>query len=442
MTRPPAARRRRQLGFTLVELMVALGLSMILAIVLLKMQAALGQQRMRTSDISERDAELRAAMDAMTQDMSSAAYLFGDMTQPCDAIFAYNNGNYFVHHPVDAVPATNGAVMGFAPSLTLNYPTDTTPSDVLVLTSSTNAGAYNDTVAPQLAGDPSSGTDPINSGNMKLVVGSKTAPVAGHAALLEAGIVNPTTARTQSACFRVPVTAYNAATSTVTSTSGTTMPAGYGGFNTPLATYGFGTLGNGQLLAAPKFVDIGATGTTTPTQVTTAYYIACNNNNCSTSFPVLMKAQYDLTNDAIVQGTTPQQVAAGVVSLQVRFYDAGTTAPIPVAPAWLSAASVTAKGAWCRVSSVRMAIVTRSLTDDPDGNYTWSPTKLTPGTSDGQWIQPKLLYQGTYAMTDAFKDVPVATAMKHRRYLLQVQEIAARNTILANPSLATTTPTC
>jgi len=431
MTRPPAARRRRQRGFTLVELMVALGLSMILAIVLLKMQAALGQQRVRTTDIAERDAELRAAMDSMTQDMSSAAYLFGDMTQPCDAIFAYNGGTYFVHHPVDAVPAATGSVMGFAPSLTLNYPVDATPSDVLVLTSSTNAAAYNDTVAPQIPGDPSSTTNPIATGTMKLVVGSKTPPVTGHAALLEAGIQNPATGRTQSACFRVPVTAYTAATSTVTSASGTTMPAGYDGFNTPLAAYGYGTLGNGQLLAAPKFVDIGATGTTTPTQVTTAYYVACNNNNCSSSFPVLMKAQYDLANDALVQGTTPQQVAAGVVSLQVRFNVAG---------AWKTAANVTTAADWCRVSSVRLAIVTRSLSDDPDLNYSWKPTALTPGTSSGTYIQPSLLFPGMTG--DAFKDVPVPTAMQHRRYLLQTQDIAARNTILANPSLATSTPTC
>lgn len=428
MTRTPAARRRRQAGFTLVELMVALGLSMILAIVLLKMQAALGQQRMRTSDIAERDAELRAAMDAMTQDMSSAAYLFGDMTQPCDAIFAYNNGTYFVHHPVDAVTAANGAVMGFAPSLTLNYPTDTTPSDVLVLTSSTNAGAYNDTIAPQIPGDPSSTTNPISTGSMKLVVGSKTAPVTGHAALLEAGIQNPTTGRTQSACFRVPVTAYTAATSTVTSSAGATMPAGYDGFNTPLAAYGYGTLGNGQLLAAPKFVDIGATGTATPTQVTTAYYIGYNNGNAA-SFPVLMKAQYDLANDAMVQGTTAQQVAAGVVSLQVRFNVAGS---------WKTSANVTAAGDWCRVSSVRLAIVTRSLADDPDTGYAWNGTALTPGSTTA--VKPSALFPGMTG--DAFRDVPVPTAMQHRRYLLQTQDIAARNTILANPSLATGTPTC
>lgn len=399
-----ASRRRTALaGFTLVELMVALGLSMILAIVLLKMQAALGMQRVRTSDIAERDSELRAAMDVITQDISSTAYLFGDMTQPCDAVFSYDNGTYFTRHQVDAAPAVANGTLGFATGLTINYPTDTTPSDVLIVTTSSDASNFNDAVAPQLTGDPTSTTNPIGTGIMKISIGSKTAPTQGHVALLEAAIQNAA-GTTQNACFRVPLTLYTSAASTYAS-SGTYMPSTfYAGFQAPLTAAGFGTLGNGQLLNNPKFIDIGAPGTATPTQLTTAYYIDNNNGG----FPVLMRSQWNLLDDKPVG--TAQQIAAGVVSLQARFNVGGGV--------YETAATATANGDWGKVCSVRIALVTRSINDDPDPLYAWTGTKLTPG--DASHVTPGA----------PFSQITIPDAFKHRRFILQTTELAVRNSLL------------
>ncbi len=404
MKRHAPRSRIQDAGFTLVELMVALGLSMILAIVLLKMQAALGQQRMRTSDIAERDSELRAAMDIITQDMSSSAYLFGNMTQPCDAIFSYKNSQYFTRHQVDAIAAANGSAMNFATSFSLNYPTDSTPSDVLLLTTSSDSSSFNDTTAPLINGDPASTTVPLTTGIMKLSVGSQTAPVAGHTALLGAAIPNTTGSGSQFACFRVPITTYTPLTSLVTS-SGTLMPTTfYNGFQSSLAAAGFGALGAGELLNNPKFVDIGAVSPATPTQTTTAYYI-----DGSGAFPVLMRSQWSLLDDTAVG--TPQQVAAGVVSLQARFNVGGGT--------YQTAATTTANGQWSKVCSVRVALITRSLNDDPDPNYTWAPTQLTPGN-----LATKTIIPGA-----PFSNVVIPTAMLHRRFLLQTTELAVRNSL-------------
>lgn len=400
MTRTASYRRIAQAGFTLVELMVALGLSMILAIVLLKMQAALGQQRMRTSDIAERDAELRASMDIITQDMSSTAFLFGNMTQPCEAIFSYNGAgtaHYFTRHQVDAIAASSGTAMNFATSLTLNYPPSSTPSDVLVITSSNDASQFNDAIASLNRGDQNSATNPFTTGTMQLAI-DQTPPVVGHTALVEAAIQNAA-GTYQNACFRVPVTA-NPSVNVYTS-SGTLMPPTfYAGFQPSLTAAGFGTLGNGQLLASPKYVDIGAPAS--PTQTTTAYYI-----DNSGAFPVLVRSQWSVLDDTAIG--TPQQVAAGVVSLQARFNTGSGN--------YLTAAAVTSGGLWNQVCSVRVAIVTRSISDDPDPNYVWTPTAITPGTATS--VVPG----------SPFSAVPVATAFQHRRFLLQTTELAVRNSL-------------
>ena len=70
-------RNLRQAGFTLIELMVALALSLVLAIALLVMQVNLGKNTMRTADVGVRDVQARAAMDLITQDISDAGFLFG-----------------------------------------------------------------------------------------------------------------------------------------------------------------------------------------------------------------------------------------------------------------------------------------------------------------------------------------------------------------------------
>ena len=121
-------------GFTLIELMVALLLSLVLGIALLKMQGKLGEQTVRTADVGVRDTQARAAMDQITKDLSGAGFLFGGTQSFCSVLMTYNSAvaGYFMHHPADGQAAVTGAKMMFAPSLTLNYPPSgsSIPSDV------------------------------------------------------------------------------------------------------------------------------------------------------------------------------------------------------------------------------------------------------------------------------------------------------------------------
>jgi type IV pilus assembly protein PilW len=416
MTSTASRRRTAQAGFTLIELMVALGLSMILAIVLLKMQAALGQQRMRTSDIAERDTEVRAAMDVITQDMSGTAFLFGNSPTQCDAIFSYYSApggpRFFTRHQVDAIAASNGATMNFASNLTLNYPTGSMPSDVLVITSANDASNFNDTSSPINAG-MSAATDPLNTGVMQLAV-RQTAPVVGHMAIVEASMPKPGTVPQTflNACIRVPVS--EAAAGNTFKSYGVYMPTNfYAGFQPSLTAAGFGTLGNGELASSAKFIDVGLAGAgAAATQTTTAYYIDNNNG----SFPVLMRSRWNLLDDTAIG--TPQQVAAGVVSLQARFNTGLGN--------YQTAAAVSAANLWSQVCSVRVAIVTRSINDDPDPSYVWTPTTITPGTA--ALVKPALAMTWGSGSTQ-FSDVPVSSDMQHRRFLLQTTELAIRNTL-------------
>ena len=110
-----------------------------------------------------------------------------------------------------------------------------------------------------------------------------------------------------------------------------------------------------------------------------------------------MRAQYSLLND--VQVVAPQQIAAGVVSLQARF-NVG-------AGRYLDAATVTANNFWDRVCNVRVAVVTRSLYDDPDAGYVWTPTALTPGIATA--VQPAAA-QNWAVDSVPFTAVPVTAA--------------------------------
>jgi hypothetical protein len=141
-----------------------------------------------------------------------------------------------------------------------------------------------------------------------------------------------------------------------------------------------------------------------PTQVTTAYYI-----DNSGSFPLLMRSQWSLLDDTAIG--TPQQIAAGVVSLQVRFNVGGGS--------YLTSAAVTSGGQWSSVCSVRVAVIGRSLNDDPDPSYSWTPTSITPGSATK--ISP-----GT-----PFADYSIPDAFRKRRYLLETTELAVRNTLWA-----------
>jgi len=399
-----SAIRRREGGFTLVELMVALLLSLLLAVAMLKMQTKMASQTMRVSDTGTRDTQARAAMDLITRDLSSAGFLVGNSQFPCDALITYHSGaGYFAHHSVDAFASVTGTTMNFAPTLVMNYPPAAAaaglPSDVLVTLASKNTAQFSDT-NPVLMADGSGGT-PLTNGTLSL----KSAPtnmVVGDAAIVQAPI-----GTTGVACMRVPVSAI--AGTVITSSGGTTMPTGfYNGFVAPVAAAGFASALTTVGIQNSSVVDIGTTATATSTQLQTVYYI-----DGSGAFPVLMRAQYSLVDDSVV--TAPQPIAAGVVALRVSFgVDPGNTGAVT---AYQSGAQVTAANNWGNVRSARIALVTRTINDDPNADNTGyaGPTTIPIGPSVGaSWF-------GSIT-------VPAST----HRYVVNTTEVAYRNWLWRN----------
>ncbi len=400
-TSNPSARRvarHAAAGFTLVELMVALLLSLLLAVAVLKMQTKMASQTMRVADTGTRDTQTRAAMDLITRDLSSAGFLLGDLSHSCPAVLTYDSGTatgYFAHHAVDSLVATSSSKMAFAPSLTLNYPAGTSSmvaSDVLVVMGTTAATQFNNVLpnAAAVAGNP------LVTGVVKM---SKTNGfVKGDAAIMQLLLGNDLP------CVRVPVSDFTA-NSSMTSTGGTIMPsASYNGFVTPLATAGFSTALTNTGIYTSKVVDIGTA--TTTTQLFTVYYV-----DGSGSFPVLMRAQYSLADDSVV--TAPQPIAAGVVSLRVSYGVDPTGAGS--ATAYEEAAQVTTNKHWSVVRSVRVALVARTINDDPVADTTTTyaaPTSIAIPASapvSGAWF------------------ASISVPASHHHYTVNTTEVAYRN---------------
>jgi type IV pilus assembly protein PilW len=396
--RHPASCRAAHGGFTLIELMVALLLSLVLGVALLKMQGKLSQQTVRTADVGVRDTQARAAMDQITKDLSGAGFLFGGTQNFCSVLMTYNNAvaGYYMHHPADGLAAVTGATMMFAPSLTLNYPPagSSIPSDVLVITGSQATTNFNDNTYPMQRVKINNTYTPMTTGVLPLE--SATGFTSGDIGILQVPVGG------KRACLRVPLTM---AANVVTS-AGTLMPgAFYTGFSGQMLAAGFSdVLSNAAIQQAEAaMVDMGAPAT--PVQTTTAFYV----DKGIGSFPVLMRATYSLLDDTLIG--TPQPIAAGVISLQVRFgVDPGSTGAVTE---YETAAKVTANKYWDFVRSIKIAMVTRTLSDDAD------LADVTTVT-----VADKLPAMSP----DPFIDLTGLTETK-RRYVVHKIEVASRNVL-------------
>jgi prepilin-type N-terminal cleavage/methylation domain-containing protein len=350
MISSPRSRMSAQAGFTLVELMVALGLSMLLGVALIKMQSSMSKQTMVNSDVGLRDTQSRAAADLLTQDLSSAGFLFGNTETHCAALMTYNTAGYFIGHRVDAVPASTTATLPFAPSLTLNYPSGneaSVSSDVLVIQTNTSASLFSDTNNPIIKTIPSTTLLPMTTG--VLPVQSTTGLTVSDAAVVETPMTNKVL------CMRVPIKT-TATDTSMTSSVNATMPGNfYAGFAAQTAAAGFtGTLTNAELYQS-HVTDIG--NVTSSTGQNIVYYIQ---KTGTPALPTLMRAAYSAVDDSLMTGS-PQAIAVGVIALQVRFgVDSGG------AVSYFTAAQVTTNKTWDSVVSTRVALISRTITPNAD----------------------------------------------------------------------------
>jgi prepilin-type N-terminal cleavage/methylation domain-containing protein len=394
---------RQQAGFTLVELLVAMLVSLVLAGALVLLQAKLGQQGVRTQDVASRDDQARSAMDLVVQDLSGAGFLFGGTPNYCNALFTYNSasgGGVVASHVVDAVAASSGATVAAVPSLVLNYPPSGIPSDVLLITSSIDAQYFSDSVsfsnpsAPPSPSDPNP-PQPLTDGKVPLT--QLQGLNSGDTAIVQVPDPDTSSTAVRMACFRVPISSFYGTNSGIQSAAGTTFPGTfYNAFVSTVTSAGFETALSNGLIFQGFVSDIGSVSTSR--LIRTVYYV-----DNSGTFPALVRRTYSLVDDSQISSTT---IAAGVISLQVRFgVDVGNTGAVTE---YDTAALVTSGKKWDYVRSVKVWIVTRTLADDPSttNQYT-APATITAPTS--------------------FSDITVPTDKTHRRYASQVTEIALRS---------------
>ena len=404
-TRPSAA------GFTLVELLVALVLSLLLGVAMLKMQGSLAQQTVRTVDSGVRDEQWRVAVDTLTRSVSSAGFLLGGTQKPCNEMFTFNSGagstsKFFTHHAVDSATASTGLKLQYATGLTLNYPPSgsTMPSDVLAVTASNDATGFNQGVSPVVAGFSNAAYTPSSTGLLPV---QSTTGLLPDVAVLQVGLSN------RIACIRTKMTLFGTASGSANITTGGTVtpPGFFNDFAPSLSAAGYPSVTDAAIFQG-QIVDMSPT----PSAITSVYYI----DGSTFQFPVLMRADYAFADDTL--SGTAQVVAAGVVSMQVRYgVDPGLTGAVT---AYEKASTVTTNNHWDVVRTVNILLVSRSLKDDnsraADGTTTYTAPAITIPTLAGG------------ASTDQFAAVPILTTptdFSKRHYAVNQFEIAERNVL-------------
>lgn len=424
-------RRRAQTGFTLVELLVAMVVSLTLAGALVLLQAKLGQQGARSTDIASRDDQASVGLDMISQDLSGAGFMMGGTQYPCNAIFTYSStaALYATHHAIDGMysPAS-GTTVPYAPLLVTDYPS-AGRSDVLAITAAADATRFPRTITSTDNVDPTASNvtpdNTISTGTVHLT--DVTGLNQGETALMQFPDSATSTANTKKwSCIRVPLTTVTGASQLVTSVPGATnFPAGgYASFNTTVTNAGFSGGVTNALLMAGRMLSLGSGGAAGSTRQQTIIYYVANNGG---SYPVLTRNVYNLADDSLVSSTA---VAAGVVTLQVLYgvdsvcvATPGSNTKTSGVTYYANATNVDSIDAWDCVRSVKVWVVTRTLTDDPSTTY--SDVSTIPAPTG-------FTLMTTPAADPGFTSYAVPTSFRKRRYTSQVVDIANRSLCNSN----------
>jgi Tfp pilus assembly protein PilW len=366
--------------------MVAVAIGLFLTVAMLVMQLKLIGQNTNTGDVRVRDNESRAALSLITNDLDSAGFLLSGLQYPCYGLLTYNpsypGGNYQVFYPVWGLSGASGLSLPFVvpgggntAGITLNYPSGANRSDVLVIAATINAVNFAPTSTPSFEMDDGAvAYKPTADGVLPLksttpADGSDLADVAvgDQAIVLAPNLTLPKAALSRSGralCMRVPVGAKGA--STITASGATMPPNSFAGYATQVASTGTTTpLVDAYLLDA-KIVDVVRTiaAPAVPNQRWLYVYFV---DAPPGSVPTLVRATIDATTDQELPNTR-LQIASGVVSFQVMF-GVDTTGGGAVT-AYQSGSALAANKTAGYVRSVKLAIVTRTLFDDPDAKVT------------------------------------------------------------------------
>ncbi len=404
--------RPRARGLTLVEMMVALALGLVVASVIVIVQAYLFRQNAVSSTEMASNNEARTALDMVSRDISSAGFLFGGLQSSCGVTLAYNSGGisssgFVSQYPVWAQAAASGGSLPVLNGPTLNYPPagSGVVDDVLVVTSALDASQFTNTSSPEIYlvqfGTTQSGSGngaisstqlPVDTLNLNNTQGIN----AGDSALLQVPM-NGTLV-----CLRIPIVSIGTATGQgatyIRSKPSSYMPTnGYSDFSAQLNAIGLPSLSN-PLLLQSRILDTGpAAASNERTQI---YYI----DRATYAWPTLMRMTVNTATDAILS-TTP--IAAGVVDMQVLF-GVGSGAVTQ----YLRWNQVIANGLTSEVRTAQLGLVLRSI--HPDVSY-HAPASITlPNPSLGP---------------ATFTAYPVQAAESQDHFAAYTTEIPIRNNL-------------
>ena len=412
-----------QHGFTLIEMMVALGIGLLLTLAILITQLNLSGQNMRSSDVAFRDNEARAALGVISQDVSNSGMLFGNSTLNCNYLLNYNK-NYattpFPHYRIMAKAGGAAATLPIAvtPTISFNYPAagSSNRSDILFLRVTPDATQLVDASNSIANTLPYPGILPLTSGSIPLT--SLGTIAAGDVGLLQvpvsAGGASPT-----EVCFRAPISSINAASTSFAATDATYMPANFfGGFTGTVSTLTGVTLTNNLISTSSKFIDLGTAANTN--QRVYVYYVA-DDDSASEPWPRLVRATINPLNDA--QIGNPQDIAAGVVSLQVLF-GLGSAAPsagtLGSVTSYVTGAALSGTPSNIPlVRTVKILLISRAVFSDPKYSNSAS-TALNTATF-------KVFDPG-----NGFTAYTPSTAEQQQRFTTQIVEIPIRNMLWSN----------
>ena len=418
----------RNSGFTLVELLVVMVIALVLILAVLIMQSHLTQANMQLTDTSQRNNQVRAAMNLLNYDVSNSLFMLNGTTPGCSVTLQYLGDR---PDPVTAIHAVTAqeqpAVLATTSTLKVASLSPNVfsakaiggsnvshmlsialvPTAVRAPSARMTEAFQYKVVLPDVATSPE--MDAVNAGVLPL---NSTEGIQADDALTL--LVD---ASRQRACLR-----FNAAdmrvpaldTSNTVKTYGTVrLPdsAHFGVFNAALLKAGFLTepLRNTQFVRA-KLKNDGPTSDAHHNLQNIAYYVARLPNSGEGTMPALVRATIKV--DGTLAGQ-PVPVAAGVVSLQALYgVDAAGLGTVTTYITWDQVTRAKLTG---QVRSVLLALVSRTLQSHPNNPLVQSVVIPSPNANTND---------ATFAPY-----FPANAAEQRDRYWVLTAEIALRNKI-------------
>lgn len=360
------SKKATEAGFTLVELMVAMTISLLVGLVVLEIQAQLYRKSFQLSMLTTRQNEERTALSLLLRDASTAGYGMDWGAPTCDVTLSYGNGQPQALYPVWSTPATSTSGIPFT-SLQTGYPAAGSgiSSDIFFTTvsPSLSSGQTGSTIRVTQFGttQSSSGLGAAHSSQLPLSLNEANNPGVSVGNTMQVRVE----LSGYEVCYQVPIAKITQTGQAlyVSSLPSNSMPSsGYSGFDSALSGVGISqTISDSDLLHSTVTSEGTSSGAA---DILTAYYVGY-----TSGMPALIRTQVNTATGAILSN---QPIAAGVVSLQTAYSTGNPSARV----SW---SSVQASGNVHNVQDVQFAMVIRTL--NKDYAYTSPASIAVPGFS-------------------------------------------------------------